>query len=126
MPFLLTTLVTAASLWVADLLIPGIFFEPSGYTADPQTNYLLALALAAIVLGVLNGLVRPILFWLSLPITCVTLGLFILVLNGLMLVLLAIVPFVGFRVDGLFSAIVGALVVSLVSFALNRVVPATG
>lgn len=123
MGFLVRTLVTAASLWVADHFIPGIFFEAPSYTADAQTDYWLALALAAIVLGVLNAVVRPILFMLSLPITCMTLGLFIVVLNGLMLVFLALVPFVGFRVDGLFSAIVGALVVSLTSFVLNRVVP---
>jgi putative membrane protein len=121
--FLVTTLVTAASLWVADYFIPGIFFEPPAYTADAQTNYALALALAAIVLGLLNAVVKPILFMLSLPITCMTLGLFIIVLNGLMLVILALIPFTGFRVDGLFSAIVGALVVSITSFLLNKVLP---
>jgi len=119
MAILIRTVVTAASLFVADYLIPGIFFEPPGYAADAQTDYWIALALAALVLGVLNAVVRPILFVLSLPITFLTLGLFILVLNGLMLVILAIIPFVGFRVDGLFSAIVGALVVSVVSWALN-------
>lgn len=123
MGFLITTLVTAASLWVADYFIPGIFFEPPGYTADAQTNYWLALAIAAIVLGVLNAVVKPILFMLSLPITCMTLGIFIIVLNGLMLVILALVPFTGFRVDNLFSAIVGAAIVSLTSFLLNRIVP---
>ena len=123
MSFAIRTLVTAASLFVADWLLGGIHFEPPGYTGDAQTNYLIALALAAIVLGVLNAFVRPVLFFLSLPITCVTLGLFILVLNGLMLVLLALIPFVGFRVDDLLAAIVGGLVVSLVSFVLNRVVP---
>lgn len=123
MGFLVRTLVTAASLWVADYFIPGIFFEPSSYTADAQTNYWLALAIAAIALGVLNAVVRPILFMLSLPITCMTLGLFIIVLNGLMLVILAVIPFTGFRVDNILSAIVGAAIVSVTSFLLNRVVP---
>ena len=120
MPFLLRTVVTAASLWVATQIVPGLTIDP--YGADAQTGYLIALAINAIALGLLNGFVKPILLMLSLPITCVTLGLFIVVVNGLMLVLLSVLPF-GFHVDGLFSAIVGALIVSLVSFALNRVVP---
>lgn len=123
MGFLVRTLVTALSLWAADYFLEGIAFASPGYTADPQLNYAIALALGAVTLGVLNAIVRPILFMLSLPITCLTLGLFILVLNGLILVILSLVPFVGFQVDGLFSAIVGALVVSVVSFLLNRVVP---
>lgn len=122
MGFLIRTVVGAASLGVADYVIPGIFFEPPAYTADAQTNYLLALAVAAILLGLLNAFVRPILILLSLPITCVTLGLFVLVVNGLILVILSLLP-IGFHVDGLFSAIVGALVVGVVSFFLNRVVP---
>ena len=123
MGFLIRTAVTAASLWAADCLIPGIGFAPPDYAADAQTNYLIALALAAIVLGLLNALVRPVLLFLSLPITCMTLGLFIVVINGLMLVLLALVPLTGFQVDGFFSAMVGAAIVSVVSFVLNRVVP---
>jgi putative membrane protein len=122
MPFLLRTVVTAASLWVATQLVPGLTIAAPSYTADPQTSYLIALAINAIALGLLNGFVKPILLMLSLPITCMTLGLFIVVVNGLMLVLLSVLPF-GFHVDGLFSAIVGALIVSLVSFVLNRVVP---
>ncbi len=122
MPFLIRTLVTAASLWAATQLVPGLKIDAAGYTADPQTGYLIALAINAIALGLLNGFVKPILLMLSLPITCMTLGLFIIVVNGLMLVILSLLPF-GFHVDGLFSAIVGALIVSVVSFALNRVVP---
>jgi putative membrane protein len=75
-----------------------------------------------VVLGVLNTFVRPILLMLSMPITCLTLGLFILVLNGLMLVILSLLP-LGFRVDGLLSAILGSLIVSVASFVLNRIVP---
>lgn len=123
MGFLIRTLVTAASLWVADYFLQGIFFDPPQFTADGQSNYWLALGVSAIVLGALNAVVRPILFMLSLPITCLTLGLFIIVLNGLVLAILAWVPFTGFRVDGIFSAIVGAAIVSLTSFVLNRIVP---
>ena len=74
------------------------------------------------MLGALNAFVRPVLFMLSLPITCLTLGLFVLVLNGAMLVVLSWLP-LGFRVDDFLSAIVGGLVVAVVSFVLNRLVP---
>jgi putative membrane protein len=122
MGFVLGMLVAAASLWAADYFLAGVFFEPPAFTADPQANYWISVALSAVVLGVLNTFVRPILFMLSLPITCLTLGLFILVLNGLMLVILSVLP-LGFRVDGLFSAIVGSLIISVTSFVLNRVLP---
>lgn len=122
MGFLLRAVVGAASLGIADYLLEGIRFDPPAYTADAQTNYLLALTIAAILLGVLNAVVRPVLLLLSMPITCLTLGLFILVVNGLMLIVLSWLP-VGFVVDGLFSAIVGALIVGIVSFFLNRMVP---
>jgi putative membrane protein len=122
MGFILGMLVAAASLWAADFFLAGVFFEPPAFTADAQANYWISVTLSAVVLGVLNTFVRPILFMLSLPITCLTLGLFILVLNGLMLVILSVLP-LGFRVDNLFSAIVGSLVVSVTSFVLNRVLP---
>ncbi len=122
MGFVVRVVVGAASLGIADYLIPGIYFTPPSYTGDAQTNYLLALAIAAILLGILNAIVRPILVVLSLPITCMTLGVFILVVNGFMLIVLSWLP-VGFHVDGFFSAIVGAIIVGVVSFFLNRLVP---
>lgn len=122
MSLLAGVVVATVSLWIADSLVPGISIEALAVTADAAANYWLTVALSAFVLGLLNSFVRPILFMLSLPITCMTLGLFILVLNGLMLVVLAMLP-VGFRVDGLFSAIVGALVFSVTGFVLDRVVP---
>lgn len=122
MGFLLRMLVTAASLWVADYLLEGIRFDPPQFTADPQTNYLVALAIAAAILGVLNAVVRPILLLLSMPITCATLGLFVLVVNGFMLVILSWLP-LGFRVSDILAAIAGALIVAVVSFLLNRIVP---
>lgn len=122
MGFILGIITAAASLWAADFFLAGVFFEPPGFTADPQANYWISVTLSAVVLGILNAFVRPILFMLSLPITCLTLGLFILVLNGLMLVILAQLP-LGFRVDGLLSAILGSLVISVTSFVLNRILP---
>lgn len=122
MSFLIRTLVTAASLWVATQVVPGLKVSGAGFTADPQTDQLVALLISAAALGILNAIVKPIILLLSLPITCATLGLFILVVNGLMLVILSALP-VGFHVDGLFSAIAGGLIVSLTSFVLHRVVP---
>lgn len=122
MSLLAGVLAATVSLWIADSLVPGISIDPLALTADATANYWLTVALSAFVLGLLNSFVRPILFMLSLPITCMTLGLFILVLNGLMLVVLAMLP-VGFHVDGIFSAIVGALVFSVTGFVLDRVVP---
>ena len=78
------------------------------------------LAVAAAVLGLLNAVVRPILFVLTFPLTVVTLGLFLLVLNAIMLELTAwLVP--GFDVDGFGWAIVGAVVLTLVSLVTNRI-----
>lgn len=122
MSLVLGIVIATASLWIADVLVGGISFEPLALTADPQVNYWLTVAISAVVLGVLNAVIRPILVMLTLPITCLTLGLFIVVLNGLMLVILSLLP-VGFRVDSLISAIVGALIVSVTGFVLNRVVP---
>jgi putative membrane protein len=79
-----------------------------------------SLAIAAAVLGLLNAIVRPILWFLTLPITILTLGLFLLVLNAIMLELTAwLVP--GFAIDGFGWAIVGALVLSIVSFFTSRI-----
>jgi putative membrane protein len=118
MAFLIRTLVTAASLWLATQFVPGATITPPA-----GEDYLVALAISAIALGLLNAIVRPVLLILSLPITCLTLGLFIIVVNGIMLLLLQIVPFTGFHVDGLLSAIVAGIVVSLTSFLLNQFVP---
>ncbi len=80
----------------------------------------ISLAIAALVLGLLNAIIRPILFVLTLPLTIVTLGLFLLVLNAVMLELTAwLVP--GFDIDGFGWAIVGALVLALVSLVTNRI-----
>jgi putative membrane protein len=92
------------------------------YLLRPHFLYrdLISLAIAALVLGLLNAIVRPILFLLTLPLTIVTLGLFLLVLNAIMLELTAaIVP--GFRIDTFWWAIVGALVLAIVSLVTNRI-----
>jgi putative membrane protein len=88
----------------------------------PHFSYssLLTVAVAALVLGLLNAIVKPLLFIITLPLTVVTLGLFLLVLNAIMLELTAwLVP--GFRIDSFGWAIVGALVLTLVSLVTNRI-----
>lgn len=110
--FLLRWFVVALSLWVAVALIPGLRADGTG-----------TLLLAALLLGAVNAFLRPILFWLTLPITLLTLGVFLLFLNAMMLGLVGwILP--GFVVDGLFAALFGAIVASLVSLMLNRVIGA--
>lgn len=116
-PFLIRAAVTAVSLAVAAYLLEGISFVPLqlglGDLNGPATVFINAVAL-----GLLNGIVKPILVLLSLPITCLTLGLFIVVINGIMLLLLGILP-LGFHVTDIFSAIIGGLVVSAVSLVLH-------
>ena len=81
--------------------------------------------LAGVLLGLINALVRPVLVVLTFPLTLLTLGLFLLVLNGVCLAATAwMVP--GFDVDGLLPAVLGALLVSVVSWALTAFVSDRG
>jgi putative membrane protein len=83
------------------------------------------LLIAALVLGVVNALVRPIAFILTLPLTILTLGLFLLVLNAGMVALVAwLVP--GFQVAGFWTALLAALIVSLVSWAASSMIGSSG
>ena len=103
--FIIRLLIGAAGLWLAAFLIPkGIHYDT-----------LLALIIAAAILGVANAIVRPILIVLTLPISILTLGLFLFVVNGVVFWLVGQLPF-GFHVDGLLNAILGAIVTGLVSW----------
>ncbi|MBM3945671.1 MAG: phage holin family protein [SAR202 cluster bacterium] len=108
-------LVTAAAVWVAAALLDGVDLQGWGSTL-----------VVGLILGLLNAFVRPVLFWLSLPFTVVTLGFFILLLNTAMLGLTAWLAgkFDGiqFEVDSFWPAFFGALIISVVSFALTRFV----
>ena len=100
---LLRTFTTGLGIWLAAYLVPGVSATSTG-----------ALIWAAIALGLINAFVRPVLVLLTLPFTIVTLGLFLLILNAGMLNLAG--WFVdGFEVVGFWSAVFGAIVVSLVS-----------
>jgi putative membrane protein len=112
MKFIIRLLITAAALWAAVMLVPGI-----DYTG-PWLNLLLV----ALVFGLVNALVRPILVYLSCPIIVLTLGLFMLVLNGLMLWLTGALSGalgIAFEVRGFLPAFIGGLVVGIVSAVLN-------
>ena len=78
---------------------------------------------AALVLAFINTLIRPLLVLLTLPVTLLTLGLFIFVINALMLLLVSAIPFLGFVVNGFFVALIASIVISAVSWALSMVLP---
>ncbi|MEK7863623.1 MAG: phage holin family protein [Chloroflexota bacterium] len=121
MGILLRAAVTAVSIAIAAFLVPGISWGLVDYGMGDVGKYLLLL-LTAIVLGVVNGFVRPILLIVSLPLTCATLGLFVFVINALMLLLVSAIPQLGFKVDGFLAALIGSIVISLVSAVLSKVV----
>jgi len=112
--FLVRLLITALGLWIAGQLLPGIVFTSTG-----------ALIVSALLLGVVNAVIRPILLILTLPLTVLTLGLFILVVNGISLALVAwLVP--GFQIAGLAPATLGAIIVGLTSWVASAFVGGSG
>ena len=99
--FLVIWVLTAFGLWVASLTVPGVRARSTG-----------GLWLAALVLGLANAFIRPLLWWLTLPLTVFSFGLFALVLNGLMIwVSASLVD--DFEVDGFGAALLAALVMAL-------------
>ena len=113
--------INAVALFVAALIVPKIRLAASGTT--PGLNEWVTLAVVALIFGVINAIVRPIVVLLTLPLTIVTLGLFIFIVNALMLMLTSRVARaldLGFRVESFGAALLGALVISVVSFVLSR------
>ena len=107
-------LLNAIALWVTSEVISGI-----------HVDGIAAWFFAAIALGIFNAILRPLLIIITLPINLITLGLFTFIINGAMLYLTASVV-VGFSIDGFGSAILGALVLSIVSFLLNIFIADSG
>ncbi len=106
--------ITALGLWAASTIVAGI--EIDGWRS---------LIVSALLLGIVNAVIRPILLILTLPITVLTLGLFILVVNGISLALVAwLVP--GFSLSGLLPATLGAIVVGLTSWFASAFVGGSG
>lgn len=99
--FLVRVIIVMAGLWLASAIVPGLDIRGVG-----------TLLGAAVLLGIVNAIVRPIVVILTLPVTILTLGLFLLVINAAMLGLVAAF-FDGFHVAGFGSAVLGAIVVSI-------------
>jgi len=116
MRFLLRLLINAAALWVATRIVSGVTFS-----GDP-----VYLVVVALVFGLLNALVRPILTLMTCPLLILTLGLFTFVINAVILWLTSALSGtlgIGFHVDGFWAAFLGALVVSIVSVLLSLLIP---
>jgi putative membrane protein len=107
-------LVSALALYLTDLIVAGV-----------NIDTITALLFAAVTIGVLNAVVRPIILLLTLPLNILTLGLFTLVVNGLMLKIASEVVN-GFHVNGFWSAVGGALLMSFFSFFINLLIGDTG
>jgi putative membrane protein len=118
-----TAIAIAISAWLINLYNPdAIRWGLVDYGLGEPGRYL-SLFFTAIVLGIVNAFVRPILVIISLPLTCATLGLFIFVINALMLLLVSAIPQLGFSVAGFIPALIGSILISLVSAVLSKVVP---
>ena len=102
--FIIQAAVTMLGLWLSAQVVPGVDFTNTG-----------SLVAAAIILGLINAVVRPIMVVLTFPITGITLGLFLLVVNAAMIGLTAVF-LGGFAVDGLWAGIGAAIVTGVVSW----------
>ena len=109
-PFLVHWAITGISLWVASHLFRGLKFDSTG-----------ALIVSALLLGLANAIVKPLLIVLTLPLTLVTFGLFLLVINALMILLVAALV-KGFRVSGFWTALFASIFISLLSILIGSLV----
>ncbi|MEO8656768.1 MAG: phage holin family protein [Ramlibacter sp.] len=109
-PFLEHWAITALSLWIASLVFKGLKFDKTS-----------SLILSALLLGFANAVVKPLLIVLTLPLTLVTFGLFLLVINALMILLVArLVP--GFKVSSFWTAFFASIFISLLSIVIGAFV----
>ncbi|HET8958883.1 phage holin family protein [Nocardioides sp.] len=125
MRFLTWLLTNAAALALAALLFDGISFGGPDQGQAEVTQKLLPLLLVALILGAVTSFVKPVLQILSIPLIIVTLGLFLFVINALMLMFtawLAGVLGIGFHVDGFWTAVGGSIVITIATWVLDRVV----
>ena len=109
-PFLIHWAITEVSLWLASKIFKGLKFDSGS-----------ALVISALLLGFANAVVRPLLIFFTLPLTLITFGLFLLVINALMLLLVAWVV-KGFRVSGFWTAFFASIFISLLSIAIGALV----
>ncbi len=118
-------LVSALSLGLATWLLPGIWLD---YVGEP-VNAAVTMLIVAAIFGLVNALVKPIFVFVTSPLLLITLGLFLLVINAALLMLTSWVCAqfgVPWGVDGFWNAVLGALIVSIISFVLNSFVGRRG
>jgi putative membrane protein len=121
MRFILRVLVNAAALGVATWLLSGITLSGSD-----TTRKVITILIVALIFGIINAIIRPLFRLVTLPIILLTLGLFLLVINALLLMFtswLAGAFGLGWHVDGFWTALWGSIIISIVSFILNAFLP---
>lgn len=111
MGFIVRLLVTALAVWIAAYILPGVHLANDAKT----------IVIVALVLALLNAIVKPILIILTIPVTIVTLGLFLLVINALIVVWASKIVGPKFTVDGWLTALLFSLIVSVVSSILHSI-----
>ena len=116
MGFVIRLLVSALALYLLTQVYSGVYFVPGSGVG--------AVVIAALVMGVVNALIRPVLLLLSLPVNLLTLGLFTLIVNGVVLWLVAALT--ALNVAGFGAAVIGAIILTVISWALDAVVGALG
>jgi putative membrane protein len=112
--FVLRVAIVALGLWLATLILPGLYFASAGYLLG-----------AALLLGIVNAIVRPIAVILTLPLTLLTLGLFLLVVNAAMLGLVAAL-LAGFQISSFWTALGGSLIVSITGWVASGLIGNNG
>jgi putative membrane protein len=110
--FIVRLIINMVAILIISYLFPGLIWVDSFWAA----------LVTAFLLGVVNAIIRPILVLLTLPLTLVTLGLFLVVINGLMLWLVSALVR-GFHVSGFWGAVLGSILISIVSWILSRFLP---
>jgi putative membrane protein len=112
--FVLRVAIVALGLWFATQILPGLHFASAGYLLG-----------AALLLGIVNAIVRPVAVVLTLPLTLLTLGLFLLVINAAMLGLVALL-LSGFEISGFWTAVGASLIVSLTGWVASGLIGNNG
>lgn len=119
MRFVTWLLATAAGVAVATWLIDGIYFTGPDTGQEELKHKILPLLLIAFILGIVSNFVRPVVTFFSIPFIILTLGLFLLVINALMLMLTAWIAGglgIGFHVEGFWNALAGSIIITIVNW----------
>lgn len=122
MRFIVKVLISGAAIWAASKIVPGMVLHTDGTTGGT----LLLLAVTAVIFTLVNAIIKPVVKVIALPLYILTLGLFFIVVNATMLMLASWIsqqtPY-GMSVDGFGSAMLAALLISLVSMLLSFLLP---